>query len=242
MKIFRKAVLVIHGFSGSLAENEFLINELETYKNFDVYAWTLPAHEKHIIRKVIAADWINAVDKQMEFLIDHGYKKIYVIGHSMGGVLAGYLASRYKQIKKVVFLSAAYDYISTEQNIDDLRLKNIRNLRTSETAYKNFFVKLIKVPITTAFQFRILIKKYKECIKDVKQETLVLHGNKDEVVPYSTMDYIKENIGSKKVTFTTIDEGRHITVRSRKQNEVIDYIKSFLIGGLKWKYKKKKEL
>lgn len=242
MKLFRKAILVIHGFSGGLCDNEFLVNELETYKNFDVYAWTLPAHEKHIIRKVTVDDWTNAVDKQMEFLINHGYKKIYVIGHSMGGVLAGYLASKYKQVKKVVFLSAAYDYISTEQNIDDFRLKNIRNLKTSETAYKNFFIKLIKVPITTAIQFRILIKKYKDCIKDVKQETLVLHGNKDEVVPYSTIDYIKENIGSKKVTFTTIDEGRHITVRSRKQNEVIDYIKSFLIGGLKWKYKKKKEL
>ena len=39
-------------------------------------------------------------EMQIEKIIKHGYKEIYVIGHSMGGVIAAYLASKYKEVKK----------------------------------------------------------------------------------------------------------------------------------------------
>lgn len=237
MKRFRKAVLVIHGFSTGLADNEFLVNELELYHKFDVYAWTLPAHEKHILNKVKYQDWIDAVDNQIQFLISNGYHKIYVIGHSMGGVLTGYLASKYQEIKKIVLLSPAYDYLSGEQYKEDFR--SLKILKDSDASYKNLFYKIIKVPASTVMQFRKLVKEYKNCIQSVGQEALVIHGDKDEIVPYSTMEYVKKNINSKKVTYITIKEGRHVLVRGKNQTEVIKYIKTFLIGGRKWKQMKK---
>lgn len=240
MKFFRKAILVIHGFSAGLSDNEYLVNQLELNNKFDVFAWTLPAHEKNIINKVKYTDWIEAVDSQVQFLIKHGYRKIYVVGHSMGGLLSGYLASKYPEIKKVVFLSAAYDYFSGEQYKEDFR--DLSNLKDDDAAYKNFFHKLMKVPITTIMQFRKLVNEYKECICHVTQEALVIHGDKDEVVPYDTMNYIKENIKSTKVTYTTVEDGRHVLVRGSKQQVVIDYIESFLIGGRKWKQKKKSKI
>lgn len=240
MKLFRKAILVIHGFSAGLSDNEYLVNTLELNNSFDVYAWKLPAHEKYVINKVKYEDWVSAVDKQMEYLIKNGYHKIYVIGHSMGGVLAGYLASKYSQIKKVVFLSAAYDYLSASQYKEDFR--NLKALSDSEASYKNFFYKLIKVPISTVMEFRKLIKNYRDCLKEVKVEALVLQGDKDEVVPYKTLKYIEENIPSSKVTFTTVKDGRHVLVKGRKKEKVINYIQAFLIGGRKWKQMKKSEL
>ena len=38
MRLYRKAVLIVHGFTGSLYDNEYLMNYLEYDREFDVYA------------------------------------------------------------------------------------------------------------------------------------------------------------------------------------------------------------
>ena len=46
--IFRKAILIIHGFAGGTYDEEDLANKLELVKNFDVYQFTLPGHNKNL--------------------------------------------------------------------------------------------------------------------------------------------------------------------------------------------------
>ena len=46
MKCFKKAILIIHGFTGNLYDNEYLMNYLELDNEYDVYARTLPGHNK----------------------------------------------------------------------------------------------------------------------------------------------------------------------------------------------------
>ena len=239
MKWFKKAVLVIHGFTAGLSDNEFLVNELETDWRYDVYAWTLPAHEKHIMTKVKYTDWIKAVEEQIEFLLTHGYKKIYVIGHSMGGLLAGYLATKYKEIKKVVLLAPAYDYFSKDQYRKDFSNFGLLN---KDAGYRHLLFKAFKAPLPTLLEFRKLVAKYKDTVTQIQQECLVLQGDADEVVPYTVMQYVKENIGSKNAYFTTVKGGRHVLVRGSCKNKVIPYIHSYLRGGRKWKQMRKSEI
>ena len=85
MIIYRKAILVIHGFGGGPYDLEYLSDNLELDKRFDVYTFTLPGHDVGI-GSVDRNDWIKSVDEHMEMLINFGYKDIYVVGHSMGGV------------------------------------------------------------------------------------------------------------------------------------------------------------
>ncbi len=236
---FKKAVLVIHGFTAGLSDNEFLINELETDWRYDVYAWTLPAHEKHIMTKVKYTDWIKAAEDQVEFLLAHGYKKIYLIGHSMGGVLAGYLATKYKEIKKLVLLAPAYDYFSSEQYKKDF--SNL-GILSKDAGYRHLLFKAFKAPLPTLLEFRKLIAKYKNTVKEIKQECLILHGDSDEVVPYTVMQYVKDNIGSKKVYFTAVKGGRHVLVRGKCKDRVISYIHLYLRGGRKWKRMRKSKI
>ena len=93
--IRRKAILMIHGFVGGNYDYGDLINELELVKNFDVFTYTLPGHEKLIVKNVKQKDWIKESERQIDILIQNKYKNIYVIGHSMGGILATYLAYKY---------------------------------------------------------------------------------------------------------------------------------------------------
>lgn len=240
MKLFRKAILVIHGFCGGLVDNEFLVNQLETNSRFDVYAWTLPHHEKNIMLGAKYQDWIEGVERQIKFLLRNGYHSIYVVGHSMGGVIASYLSTKYPQIKKLVLLSPAFDYLSLSQYKEDFL--NLRKIPRGEVAYHRAIVKAIKAPYPVMNQFRKLVKEYKGILPKVKVETLVLFGEKDEVVPYSTLEYVKTHIGSKNATYTTVTSGRHVLVRSRRQEEVISYIEAYLKGGLKWKRMKKSRI
>ena len=115
MILFRKAVLIIHGFTGKLYDNEYLMNYLELDPRFDVYARTLPGHNKERFSNANVADWKKFVDKQVEDLIHNGYRTIYVVGHSMGGILGTYIAGKYKEIKKLVLVNAAFDYGNTKK-------------------------------------------------------------------------------------------------------------------------------
>ena len=100
MRKFRTAVLLVHGFAGGVYDAEYLDHRLELISKYDVYTFTLPGHDGDTSKKITAASWIKKAESEVEFLINNGYKKIYVIGHSMGGVIATYLASKYKEVQE----------------------------------------------------------------------------------------------------------------------------------------------
>ena len=54
----KKAILMIHGFVGGCYDFNNLQNELQIYKKFDVYTYTLPAHDKLIVNNVKYKEWI----------------------------------------------------------------------------------------------------------------------------------------------------------------------------------------
>ena len=91
----RKAILLIHGFAGGCYDYGDFPNDLESHKNFDVYTFTLPGHDKLRINKVSKDDWLKSAEIEIEKIINKGYKTIYVIGHSMGGIIATHIASKY---------------------------------------------------------------------------------------------------------------------------------------------------
>ena len=76
--LFRKAILIIHGYAGGTYDEEDLANYLELNKFYDVFQFTLPGHSKNL-SKVKYQDWINKSEEMMNFLIDNGYKSIYLI-------------------------------------------------------------------------------------------------------------------------------------------------------------------
>ena len=117
--LFKRAILIIHGFAGGTYDEEELANYLELNREFDVFQFTLPGHDKNL-SKIDRVEWINASEKKVEWLIKNGYNKIYLIGHSMGGVIATYLATKYKEVKKLVLAAPAFQYLNVIK--DDLNI------------------------------------------------------------------------------------------------------------------------
>lgn len=235
MKLFRKAVVIIHGFTGNLYDNEYLMNYLELDPMFDVFAETLPGHNKDRFSDASSEDWKKCVDDIINRLISNGYKTIYVIGHSMGGVLTGYVASKYPEIKKVVFINAAYDYFNFKQNKDDIKEKSF-------TKYSHLWQKIVRISPFMINEFRKLVKDGRNYLKGVCCDALILRSTSDEIIPYDTGNLIYDSISSQNKNITDIKDATHRLLSGNKKEIASEYIKLFLKGGRKWKKNIKKEI
>lgn len=227
--IFRKAILLIHGFAGGSYDYSNLANDLQLHRDFDVYSFTLPGHDKLIIKDVTRDDWIRYSEKQIETLIKRGYKKIYVIGHSMGGVIASHLAKKYPQIKKLILASPAFRYFTFKND----KLDIFASLKQTPDLFKdyetdNVLSRVLKLPLSTTLEFINLVKEHSDDVKDVLCPTLILWGNKDKIVPKDGVMHVFKNISSDSVTLYEIDNVTHDTFKNDRYDEILKIITLFL--------------
>ena len=215
----KRAILIIHDFVGSTYDNEYLANYLELDDRFKVFTNTLPGHylfANYQIGKY--EEWVNFTKQNIQELIDHGYKDIYVIGHGLGGVLATILANNYPEIKKIILLNTSFKYLNFNQTkINILTNKDYKD-------YVEVFNQVFHTSIPFFLEFVKLIKTYQDILKEINNE-----------------------INSKDKTLTYIKNGEHIIVSGNsleleRKKEISEYIKLFLRGGKKWKKNKKEKI
>ena len=231
--LFRKAILIVHGFAGGTYDQEGLANYLELNKNFDVYQYTLPGHNKNL-SKVKSKEWIKSSEDMIEWLISKGYKKIYVIGHSMGGVIASHLACKYKQVKKLVLAAPAFHYLSVENK----NLNITSSLKDIPKIVKTYggdevISRMLKLDISVLKQFMILVRDYYDCPKDITCPTLIIQGTNDNLVPLTSSKYVYDNIKSNKKKLIYIDNLTHDIFKGTDSKQVYMLVEKFLkIGKL----------
>ncbi len=237
--LFRKAIFIIHGFAGGVWDHQNLANELQMYLDFDVYMITLPGHDKSIMTNVKRDDWIRAVENQVEKLIARGYNKIYVVGHSMGGVLASHVASKYKEVKRLVLVAPAFRYLIFKD--DKLQvLGSIKEMPKILKQYnqKDVISRIIKMPLPVTMEFINLVKEHTNDVKSINCPTLIIHGNDDQIVPKSSVDYVHRNLKSDVNILVNMDDVTHDVFNGSRGDEAIDLTIRFL--RMKF-YKKIKE-
>lgn len=227
----RKAILLIHGFAGGSYDYGDLGNDLQTYRNFDVFTFTLPGHDKLKINNVTKEEWIKAGENQIEKIIKNGYKTIYIIGHSMGGIIASHLASKYKKVKKLVLAAPAFKYLSFKDDKIDI-IESMKKLPKLFIDYDSNIVisRILKSPILTIKEFMDLAETHIDDVKNIKIPTLILHGTKDELVPVDSINYVYDNIASTSVTLIELEDITHDLFINDSYEEIKKIIIDFFIG------------
>lgn len=229
----RKAVLIIHGLAGGTYDEEPLANYLEKNRHLDVFMFTLPGHDVKDKRKATMDAWMTESERQLQILIDAGYRKIYLIGHSMGGVIATHLAKEYSEVKKLVLVAPAFTAIASKE--EGGLFKAIFKIPELLKAYgsNEFMTRINKLPFSAEKEFFKLINTYKDDINDINIPTLFVHGTKDQVVPFRSSNDIYENITLQKKQFIAINDYYHDVFKGEKVDIINAEIKKFL---LKWKF------
>ncbi|ANE47880.1 hypothetical protein SY83_18050 [Paenibacillus swuensis] len=181
-----RACLLIHGFTGGPHEVRPLAIEL-TNMGYICNVPLLPGHgdRGNGLRNITWQSWVEHVEREAAEM-QRLYGSFDVIGFSMGGLLAAYIANRYA-VRRVVLLSAAVIYVSPVRfahAIADL-------IRTGETRK----LKTVKrTPIGSVWQFMRLVRALKPEFSRIQSPTLVLQGERDEIVHPSSARFITSKL------------------------------------------------
>lgn len=224
----KKAVLIIHGFAGGTYDEEYLTTYLELNR-FDVYNFTLPGHERTLFKHVTREDWINSCEEHLDMLIKAGYKKIYIVGHSMGGLLACLLASRHPEVKKLVLAAPAFKYMTFD--LDEFKITNA--LKNSPKLLKYYskediISRAIQFPRSVVKEFMTLVDESQDLPSKVNCPVLLIHGTVDQIVPLKSSQKILGEFKNSDKELMILEDVTHDIFRSEKKDEVCAKIKDFL--------------
>ncbi len=194
---YRKAVLIIHGFAGGTYDEEPLFFHLQPNLKFDVYNFTLPGHSTNLSNNISFNDWIKSVDEKISILRKIGYKSIYLIGHSMGGVLAVHAAIKNPEVKKIVLVAPAFRYLSMEGDLRDKIFKTGPDILKTYEA-KEVFSRMLKVSVNQTKEFIKFIDYSKNIPELLTVPTLIIQGDEDQVVPKESSKKLYDDLSCKK--------------------------------------------
>ncbi len=214
----KKAILIIHGLAGSPLEHSKMTKYLKN--KFDVYTYYLPGHKKGFLNHPTKEEWINESERQINLLYENGYEEIYLIGHSMGGVIASYLASKYDKVKKLVLEAPAFEY-NTNPGFKIFKYYDKEFLFSIST---KFFISTIK-------EFKNLVKRYKSSIKEINIPVLFIQGTDDILIPYDRIVKFYEKINSKDKYLVLINSLPHALFYDERYDEIIKMVEDFLINS-----------
>lgn len=234
-----RAVLFIHGLSAKKEDNQYFIDKMKKFSNIDIYTFTLPGHEENKMTKVKYQDWITASEKELNSILKK-YKKVTIVSHSMGTIIAVYLASKYKQIENLVLIAPAFIFGSFKQNKKDLgRLLKKEVDEELGTGFEGSLTKFFQIPKSVMMEYLKMASKNKENISKVSCPTLIIHGLEDNVIPVKSSEFVYQNLTCKK-DLVLIRNVRHQVFKSKKKDMIINYIYRFISFKMLYTVIKKK--
>lgn len=175
MKMGSEACLLIHGFDGGPRELVSLHEILEK-AGYDVYAPVLAGHQKS--RKELAssryADWIESA-MQVYRTLEKDYRRVVLIGFSMGGLIAAQLAVQSPPALLILGAAPAYFW-----NIPVI-LRNIQgNFRES---LRTYWYQSRSKPLRALLEFLKVRRKTRPVFSEIYCPALVLQNLDDDTVP-----------------------------------------------------------
>ena len=210
-----KSIFLIPGFLGGKKEVKPVLDYLSK-RGFFIY---VPIIKGHGTEDKISPykDWIYTIRNEFEKFQENN-QEIYIIGFSMGGVLATSLFYKpnYK-IKGLVLISSAFIHIYFN-SISKYSIKEIR---------KDAIRKINLNIIYGARQLKLLSEEAKKnnWLSMVNRKTFVAQGDKDGMVKKENIYYVFNNLNCEKQM--KIYKGKHYLLNNE---ELLEDVYNF-IGG-----------
>lgn len=223
--------LCIHGFTGAPFEIEPLVHFLKQRTNWKFSVPTLPGHgEKLNLKGVQYKDWIQHAENALKKLMET-CETIYLIGFSMGGLIASYLAVHYP-VKKLVLLSAAAYYVNPVQLALDIK-EMVRDTFKRNLANNELFIrykrKISQTPISATFQFQSLVSRVRPLLTGISIPTLIAQGECDGVVPPKSAQYLYNKIGAEQKKLLYYQNSKHLICHCEEREELFNEVWDFLL-------------
>ncbi|MPW25881.1 alpha/beta fold hydrolase [Alkalibaculum sp. M08DMB] len=215
--------LLIHGFGGNINEVAPLADFLKE-GGYIVLCPVLKGHtgKRSDLSKYSYQDWILSVKNSYDEL-SISCEEIYMVGFSMGGLIALELSSQLS-VNAIVTLNTPI-YFWDFKNILLYIFHDIKNLKLNNTI--RYIQSCTSFPIKSLINFRLLLFNTKRSLSNVKCPLLIIQSLKDDAVKAISANYIYEHVSSEDTNIKFYNESGHLILWSKAANNVIKDIYAF---------------
>lgn len=224
--------LVIHGFTGTPAELRELGGLLHT-EGYTVKGVRLKGHGTSIseMEKCKYTDWIKSVEEGYEELRSC-CSQVYVIGHSMGGALALYIAEQCAVDKVVALAPALVNKDKSSRFVPIakyfMRYTEWKPVERPEGESK-YLLGYEKIPLHSVHELIKLQRVVRKNLKRINRPLLIIHTSKDQAIDEKGIELLKTGVTSKEIKAIYLHNcGHNITVECEKETvfkEVINFLR-----------------
>lgn len=226
-----EAILVVHGFTGSPSELYPFCNFMAD-NNYSINCILLPGHgTSHLeLEECNWEEWYQAVEDEYEAMLKK-YKKVYLAGLSMGGVLCLNLASK-RKVDGIIALASGV-------RLKDWRVPLIPIIKLFTKRIPKTNNSYARGPDRNRFAYEYnsatptieLVKLNKSVENDLGKITsplLLIHSKNDIVIPYSNVVLISSKVKSENIKIVTLNKAGHIITLSDEKDVVYKESLAFL--------------
>jgi Esterase/lipase len=217
------AVLMLHGLTASAAEMRLLGDFLHA-RGYTVWAPLLPGHgtSPEDLQEKTYQDFIRSALEGYDRLKEcRGVEKVHIVGQSMGGLLALYLAEKGLGDKIVVLAAPVWIH----QSLGEFSriLHHVKPYTERRKKPFRFDGRLIypgysKMPLKTVASTWELRKEVLEKLADITQPLLLIYSDTEHTVKPESADFIEKNAVNSKVRQIRLNDSGH-TITLDKQRE-----------------------
>ena len=226
----KTGVLFIHGFTGAPFEVQPLVKFVRSQTDWVLEVPTLPGHGITLnLANVSAETWMMEAELAMRKL-QRKVDRVIVVGFSMGGLIAMYLALRYP-IDKLILLSAAAKYISPRILLDDVGImlkESISKKYPRNTFYHIYNYKLTHTPLRATFEFLRIVKMVEPYYGLINTPVCIVQGERDGIVPFSAAKHLFNSLGATEKKLIKSEFGKHHICYSDDCNEWFTEVLEFM--------------
>lgn len=227
--------LLIHGFTGAPTEMRPL-GEFLAEKGYSVLGVRLSGHGTKIedMNRVTWQDWSNSVLDGWH-LLHPNTQRVFLIGLSMGGVLALYHAS-FLPAAGVVSLSTPYQMkpdprlklLPFYSKIIPYASKGESDWQDPQADEGHFSYDLY--PTKAIGQLIKLLETMRESLPDINQPALLVHSKKDFSVLPENLEKIAKTLGTPEEDISTLylENSGHVVTRDLDKDLVFQTIHQFI--------------
>ncbi len=221
--------LLIHGFTATTAEVRPFAQVLHE-KGFTVSGPLLPGHGTHPedLNKTTWKKWSQAVEHSYQELSKH-CNRVFVIGESMGGVLALELATRYKSIAGLILFAPAIkvSHLWTARFIAPFKPYLAKPEKDDGLPWKGYTVH----PLKGAAELRKLQIHVQKRLKDVTQPVLMFTGEYDRTISTDSASIIMDNVGTSKKRHIHLNDSGHCILLDQDPNNLMGFLLETFLGN-----------
>jgi len=216
--------LIIHGFGGSADEVSPLASRLKS-KGYKVACPGLKGHtgRRSDLKRAGYTDWIKSAERGLVELMP-GCNFVFIIGFSMGGLIAVNLALKY-DIAGIVTINTPIHYWDVRMILSNIARGLVgRDFRI----IKRYLRAAVKFPVSALWNFRMLLNKTKPLLSDIICPVLITQGLDDDTVRKSSAKYLFGSISSEIKRMKFYENSGHVMLHSPAAGNVIRDIEEFL--------------